>query len=493
MTECPIWRWPLPTKYGFIHFEEDLVHKAWLNRSVSCPDEIVTVSRVLEERSPAVASASVPKAVSREGTYRSLPPARQLARNPEEHQATSWSSRPARQVAAAPHTSPEVRTVLYASSKKAAAKAPARVEVPPPQSLDIPERSAERTNSSDDEGGEWQIARSSRSAWGRNSHRNRETALLSKVDAIEAGKDRSKWSSGQKASPVDLWAPVEEEDARTDATGSTGPGGEEVTSGGSTASREQTRNGGQDRESEVDDNCTSPDDGWTQVPARKKDKKERSVVDLVPVVPVPKAGAWASRQECSRAKETPNDVAVVKEGSLANSDTPKGDSVTAEQELALGQASIVGQFFMPSRSGTHQERRCAGGRSWGGRSEAATYSKRGELVNYEVGIEQEEDFNLMRRLLVPGGGQIRRIAHLTGAKLTVRGEGSGHLEGPENKEVSNEPLMICICSAYPDNLAGARREVEELIVKLHEDYRAFCHERGFPEPELKISPGVIAS
>jgi hypothetical protein len=231
------------------------------------------------------------------------------------------------------------------------------------------------------------------------------------------------------------------------------------------------------------------------VPARKKEKKERVVSDPVPVVPATKSSAWATRRESSTAKETPKDVAAVKEakGAPASGDALKGDAVVAEQEELVGQPTESVQPSAPSQSYGHHERRYAGGRSRSGRSEATAYSKRGELVNYEVGIKQEEDFNLMRRLLVPGGGQIRRIAHLTGAKLTVRGEGSGHLEGPENKEVSNEPLMICICSAYPDSLAGARREVEELIVKLHEDYRSFCHERSLPAPELQIKPGVIAS
>lgn len=147
----------------------------------------------------------------------------------------------------------------------------------PEQRVELPERRVERT-SSDDDGGEWQIARSSKSAWGRNAQRNREAALLSKPDAFEVAKDQSKWPSGQKGSPWN-WAPVEEEDARTDATASTGPGGEEVTSGGSTASREQTRNGEQERDGEVDDSCNSLDDGWTQVPARKKEKKERALAD----------------------------------------------------------------------------------------------------------------------------------------------------------------------------------------------------------------------
>merc|ERR1711972_998755 len=113
-----------------------------------------------------------------------------------------------------------------------------------------------------------------------------------------------------------------------------------------------------------------------------------------------------------------------------------------------------------------------------------------KYIKYEVGIEQCEGFNLMRRLLVPGGGEIKKIAKSTGAKLTVRGKGSGHLE--EQKEVSDEPLVIWISSAYPENLAGARVEVEELIAVLHEEYRAFCVKRALPTPELTVSTGTFS-
>merc|ERR1712098_48786 len=125
-------------------------------------------------------------------------------------------------------------------------------------------------------------------------------------------------------------------------------------------------------------------------------------------------------------------------------------------------------------------------------TEASASKGPSKLVKYKVGIKQEEDFNLMRRLLVPGGGHIRRIAQLTGAKLIVRGEGSGHLEGPLLKEVKDEPLMICICSAYPSSLDSARSEVEKLVKQLHEDYRAFCRKREHPVPTLTIHKGEVS-
>jgi hypothetical protein len=256
--------------------------------------------------------------------------------------------------------------------------------------------------------GEWQIARS-----GRNSNRNRQPALVP-ASSTCVDKDRLR---PQKASS--LMSPMEEEDAHTDSTGSTGPGGEEVTSGASTAELPTGKE-------EADEAAPLGDDGWTQVPGRKAKKDGATVTTSNAAAPKHQDGC------------------------------PEGETMVPKKTKATAPMS------------------------WNKTN-----------VKYEVGIRQDEDFNLMRRLLVPGGGEIKRIAQLTGAQLTVRGKGSGHLEGPQHKEVSDEPLMIWICSAYPESLAGARSEVEVLVRVLHEEYRVFCKKRRLPEPELTISPGVV--
>jgi len=115
------------------------------------------------------------------------------------------------------------------------------------------------------------------------------------------------------------------------------------------------------------------------------------------------------------------------------------------------------------------------------------------MTKYKVGIKQDDGFNLMRRLLVPGGGHIKRIALATGAKLTVRGEGSGHSDGPSQKEMKDEPLAICICSAYPSSLDNAQHHTEELILQLHEDYRTFCRSRSLSVPQLIVHSGETSS
>lgn len=392
--------------------------------------------------------------------------------------------------------------------------------------------------------GAWQlVSGNSRSSWGPRRNRDAQTServpsaaegdatrwssmrndvapsdrdAAASLAKAPSGKDQPKWAAVQKGvqqSPVEL---VEEEDARTDTT-SSGPGGEEATSGASTAElaagKEQAQQG-----SEAED--TPADDGWTQVPARKKDRKEQPQKPAVDAT-IPKAssnagkGAQAQRREGTSAwgRQAPPAAR-----SAASNGTGVGRSVAGDGSKSVapskdaadeGEAGIVTEGADGSAieaaevaeprvvEASPQSTRPAAGWSRSGSYGEATPKgleagpRKTTTVKYKVGIKQEEDFNLMRRLLVPGGGHIKRIAQATNAKLTVRGEGSGHLEGPNLKEATDEPLMICVVSAYPSSLAEARSEVEALLVTLHEEYRSHCHERELPVPKLTVSTGEV--
>merc|ERR1711904_23416 len=74
-----------------------------------------------------------------------------------------------------------------------------------------------------------------------------------------------------------------------------------------------------------------------------------------------------------------------------------------------------------------------------------------KLCRYNVCIEQDRDFNVVCKLLGDKGCHMKTIAENTGAKLRIRGRGSGYREGPDQIEASNDPLMICISA---DSLEG---------------------------------------
>merc|ERR1712072_1313084 len=93
------------------------------------------------------------------------------------------------------------------------------------------------------------------------------------------------------------------------------------------------------------------------------------------------------------------------------------------------------------------------------------------LCRYNVCIEQDRAFNVVRKLLGDRGSHMKSIAENSGAKLRIRGRGSGFLEGPDQKEASDEPLMLCISATSPEGFQRAVEDVESLLHQVHDEYR----------------------
>lgn len=110
-----------------------------------------------------------------------------------------------------------------------------------------------------------------------------------------------------------------------------------------------------------------------------------------------------------------------------------------------------------------------------------------------IGVEEDSNFRVVRRVLGTGGENMKRIAEESGAKLRLRGRGSKFLEGPQRKE-SDDDLMLCVSSLDVTGFETAKRAVSELINGIHQHYRAFCRKSGHECPELvlKIHEGYRA-
>jgi len=104
---------------------------------------------------------------------------------------------------------------------------------------------------------------------------------------------------------------------------------------------------------------------------------------------------------------------------------------------------------------------------------------------YIVGIEEDAEFGVVRRLLGSHGKHVKEIAEKTGAKLRLRGRGSKFLEGPEQRE-SSDPLMLCVSA--PDGAAyeECKHMLQEHLEKIYTQHYAFCRRSGKSVPELKI-------
>lgn len=93
-------------------------------------------------------------------------------------------------------------------------------------------------------------------------------------------------------------------------------------------------------------------------------------------------------------------------------------------------------------------------------------------------------FDLVPMLIGRGGCNVKRIVEATGAKIRVRGRGSGHLE-IDGKFEAPTPLMVAVTSNLEDK-AGFRNAVVMTIEELRcveQRFLAFCEKTWHAKPE----------
>ena len=113
---------------------------------------------------------------------------------------------------------------------------------------------------------------------------------------------------------------------------------------------------------------------------------------------------------------------------------------------------------------------------------------------YEILIANDKDFQIARRLIGSKGCNMKNIINECkigggdgeGIKLRLRGKGSGYKEGPQNKE-SDEPLHLCISSKNPEEMKKACLLVDELLNRIHEDYKKYCEENNVMPSNTQIA------
>lgn len=109
-----------------------------------------------------------------------------------------------------------------------------------------------------------------------------------------------------------------------------------------------------------------------------------------------------------------------------------------------------------------------------------------------IGIENDKDFQVVRRIIGAKGINMKRIVKQTEAKLRLRGVGSGYFEGAGHRE-SSEPLQLCVSCTSSDGYRNAVKLVEELLDNVYAEYRQHCHDAGKPEADLRPVAQLVSS
>jgi len=105
---------------------------------------------------------------------------------------------------------------------------------------------------------------------------------------------------------------------------------------------------------------------------------------------------------------------------------------------------------------------------------------------FQIGLEDDEEFCLVKRILGKAGNNMRRIAEECSAKVRLRGLGSGFVEGADGKE-ANMPLQLNVSCTDFDSYRAAAERVATLLRDLYKHFRRYIRSKGMDPPDLKIS------
>lgn len=109
--------------------------------------------------------------------------------------------------------------------------------------------------------------------------------------------------------------------------------------------------------------------------------------------------------------------------------------------------------------------------------QVSPWASKAFFMKHEVGIEDDLEFRVVRRLLGPSGENLKHInEEAPGSKVWISGKGSRLSNQPTDSELGS--LKICISATSHTTLCEASELVKDLLQAVHEDYRRFWSRHG---------------
>ncbi|KAF4663443.1 hypothetical protein FOZ61_001653 [Perkinsus olseni] len=192
----------------------------------------------------------------------------------------------------------------------------------------------------------------------------------------------------------------------------------------------------------------------------------------------------AGNSGLNKAKMEDNVSKLLDEGSEASaSPRPAGAAVpNSAGKGLLGDGASLSQGLRRSVSG-------GSGASPGRQSTVGGPPIRKYTCRFDIGIENDREFQVARRIIGQKGANMKKIVGMSNAKLRLRGQGSGYLEGAARVE-SPDPLHLCISCLTKEGYDKAVAETAKLLKKVYSDWRDFNVKKhrgdpGFLELQMK--------
>jgi len=180
---------------------------------------------------------------------------------------------------------------------------------------------------------------------------------------------------------------------------------------------------------------------------------------------------------CRAQKQEEKDQSRTAEGSMPASIVAEDPG---EEEATTASSSSSQASLRPGRHRRQVRRQRRGRQGRQAQDDDARHCR------FIIGIEEEDAFRVVRRVLGYQGSHVKRISLASGARLQLRGRGSRFLKGDDKLE-STDPLTLCISAPDTAGYDLAVRLVRAHLTGVHDAYVGFCAQRGWPLPNLELS------